>query len=258
LTPEELFYQVFESLPRQGPGCTGATRKAYSYLPTLSKDAKILDIGCGSGTQTRELAKFTSGIITAVDNYQPFLDNLTIRAQKDGLSERIRPLNASMGSLPFEKEQFDLIWSEGAIFIIGFEKGLRAWKPLVRKGGCIVVSDAVRFAADPPVELMQYWEKMGYPLLSEQERIEQINREGLKLIAMYRLPEAGWWENYYVPMLARVADLRKTYGNDPTLAAILDSFELEVEMYRNYSKYHGYTFFVMQNELQVVKANAID
>jgi hypothetical protein len=75
---------------------------------------------------------------------------------------------------------------------------------------------------------------------------------------MYRLPEAGWWENYYVPMLARVADLRKTYGDDPTLAAILGFFELEVEMYRNHSRYHGYTFFVMQNELQVVNANAIE
>jgi SAM-dependent methyltransferase len=258
MTPEELFYQVFVPLPRQGPGCTGATRKAYSYLPTLSKDAKILDIGCGSGSQTRDLAKLTSGIITAVDNYQPFLDTLTIRAQKDGLGQRIRPLNASMDSLPFEKEQFDLIWSEGAIFIMGFEKGLRAWKPLVRKGGFIVVSDAVRFEADPPVELMQYWERMGYSLLSEQERMEQINREGLRLIAMYRLPGAGWWENYYVPMLARVADLRKTYGNDPALAAILDSFKLEVEMYRNYSNYHGYTFFVMQNEQQVVNANSIE
>ena len=248
MTPEELFYQVFVSLPRQGPGCTGATRKALSYLPTLPRDAKILDIGCGSGSQTRELANLTSGIITAVDNYQPFLDTLTIRAQKDSLSERIRPLYASMDSLPFEKEQFDLIWSEGAIFIIGFEKGLRAWKPLVRKGGFIVVSDAVRFEADPPVELIQYWEKMGYPLLSEQDRVEQINKEGLRLIAMYRLPEAGWWENYYVPMLDRLNELRKIHGGDSALAAVLDTFDHEIDMYRHYKRYYGYTFFVMQNE----------
>jgi len=248
MTPEELFYQVFVSLPRQGPGCTGATRKALSYLPTLPRDAKILDIGCGSGSQTRELANLTSGIITAVDNYQPFLDTLTILAQKDSLSERIRPLYASMDSLPFEKEQFDLIWSEGAIFIIGFEKGLRAWKPLVRKGGFIVVSDAVRFEADPPVELIQYWEKMGYPLLSEQDRVEQINKEGLRLIAMYRLPEAGWWENYYVPMLDRLNELRKIHGGDSALAAVLDTFDHEIDMYRHYKRYYGYTFFVMQNE----------
>jgi SAM-dependent methyltransferase len=247
MTPEEFFYQVFEFLPRQGPGCTGATKKAYSYLPPLPRNAKILDIGCGSGTQTMDLAGLTSGMITAVDNHQPFIDAITARAQKDGMAGRISAVCASMDTLPFEPGQFDLIWSEGAIFIMGFVQGLRAWKPLVKKGGFIVVSDAVCFEADPPAELMQYWETQGYLLLSEQERVEQIHREGLRLIEMYRLPEAGWWENYYVPMRARVADLRKTYGNDPTLGAFLDSCDLEVEMYRKYKRYHGYTFFVIQN-----------
>jgi hypothetical protein len=130
---------------------------------------------------------------------------------------------------------------------MGFEKGLWAWKPLIRKGGFIVVSDAVRFKADPPVELMQYWEKKGYPLLSEQERVEQINKEGLRLIARYRLPDATWWENYYVPMLARITQLRGMHGSDPANAALLDSFENEAEMYRKYKRYYGYTFFVMQN-----------
>jgi len=248
MTPEEFFYQVFESLPRQGPGCTGATRKAYSYLPTLPKDAKILDIGCGSGTQTRELAKLTSGIITAVDNYQPFLDTLTIQAQKNGLGQRIRPLYASMDSLPFEKEQFDLIWSEGSIFIIGFEKGLATWKPLLKKGGYMVVSDAAWFESNPPGELVQWWEKEGYIPRTEDQLAEQVRNSGFRLITMYRLPEAGWWENFYVPMLDRLNELRKIHGGDPALAAVLDTFDHEIDMYRQYKRYYGYTFFVMQNE----------
>jgi len=248
MTPEEFFYQVFESLPRQGPGCTGATRKAYSYLPTLPKDAKILDIGCGSGTQTRELAKLTSGIITAVDNYQPFLDTLTIQAQKNGLGQRIRPLYASMDSLPFEKEQFDLIWSEGSIFIIGFEKGLATWKPLLKKGGYMVVSDAAWFESNPPGELVQWWEKEGYIPRTEDQLAEQVRNSGFRLITMYRLPEAGWWENFYVPMLDRLNELRKIHGGDPALAAVLDTFDHEIYMYRQYKRYYGYTFFVMQNE----------
>ena len=248
MTPEEFFYQVFESLPRQGPGCTGATRKAYSYLPTLPKDAKILDIGCGSGTQTRELAKLTSGIITAVDNYQPFLDTLTIQAQKNGLGQRIRPLYASMDSLPFEKEQFDLIWSEGSIFIIGFEKGLATWKPLLKKGGYMVVSDAAWFESNPPGELVQWWEKEGYIPRTEDQLAEQVRNSGFRLITMYRLPEAGWWENFYVPMLDRLNELRKIHGGDPALAAVLDTFDHEIDMYRQYKRYYGYTLFVMQNE----------
>jgi SAM-dependent methyltransferase len=247
MTPEELFYQVFESLPRQGPGCAGATRKAYSYLPPLPKDAKILDIGCGSGTQTRDLSLLTSGTITAVDNHQPFIDTVAKTAMEDGTSGRIKPVCASMDALPFEPGQFDLVWSEGAIFIIGFEKGLSTWKPLLKKGGYMVVSDTAWFEPNPPQELVQWWEKMGCVPGTEDQLGEQVRNAGLRLITTYRLPEAGWWENYYVPMIARLNVLRKNHGSDPALATVLDTFDHEIAMYRQYKRYYGYTFFVMQH-----------
>jgi SAM-dependent methyltransferase len=242
-----FFYTVFESLPRQGPGCVAATKKVFSLLPPLPEDAKILDVGCGSGTQTRDLAGLTPGTITAVDNHQPFLDMLNARAAEAGLQGRIRTVNASMDALPFEKGQFDLIWSEGAIFIVGFEQGLKLWKPFLKKCGYMVVSDADWFEPNPPKELMDWWESEGYVPVSEDEMKERVKRAGLRLIATYRLPEAGWWDNYHVPMLARVAEFRKTHGSDPGNAALLDSFEHEAEMYRKYKRYYGYTFFVMQN-----------
>ncbi len=248
MTLSEFFYQVFEFLPRQGPGCTGATEKAFSYLPPLPSDAEILDVGCGSGTQTRDLATLTGGTITAVDNHQPFLDNLMKRAAEEtGMKDRIKTVCASMDALPFGKGQFDLIWSEGAIFIIGFENGLKTWKPFLKKGGFMVISDADWFEPNPPKELMQWWEKEGYVPAPEDEMKERVKQAGLRLLATYRLPEAGWWDNYYVPMLARIAELRKTHGTVPENAAILDSLEEETEMYRKYKRYYGYTFFIMQN-----------
>ena len=178
MTLPEFFYTVFESLPRQGPGCTGATRKAFSHLPPLPADAKILDVGCGSGTQTRDLAALTSGTITAVDNHQPFLDSIARWAGKQGMQDRIKTVCASMDALPFEKGQFDLIWSEGAIFIIGFENGLKTWKPFLKKGGFMVVSDADWFEPNPPQELMQWWEKEGYVPAPEDEMKERVKRAG--------------------------------------------------------------------------------
>ena len=243
-----FFYQVFESLPRQGPGCAGATKHVFSLLPPLPYDAKILDVGCGSGTQTRDLATLTSGTITAVDNHQPFLDILAAKAGHASLSSRIKPVCASMDALPFEPGQFDLIWSEGAIFIVGFEQGLSLWKPFLRKGGYMVVSDADWFLPNPPAELMKWWESEGYVPVSEDEMKERVRRAGLRLIATYRLPEAGWWDNYYVPLLAQIKELRMTHGSDPAHAALLDSLEHEAEVYRKYKQYYGYTFFIMQNE----------
>jgi hypothetical protein len=152
-----------------------------------------------------------------------------------------------MDALPFENGQFDLIWSEGAIFIIGFEKGLGAWKPLLKKGAYMVVSDAAWFEPNPPRELVQWWETEGYIPRTEDQLAEQVRNTGLDLVATFRLPEAGWWENYYVPLLARIEQLRRTNGSDTNCAAILDAFEHEAEMYRNYKCYYGYTFFVMKN-----------
>ncbi|WP_321505686.1 methyltransferase domain-containing protein [uncultured Methanoregula sp.] len=247
MTLDEFFFQVFEYLPRQGPGCPGATEKVFSCLPALPGKPSVLDIGCGSGTQTRDLARLTSGTITAVDNHQPFLDMVNKKAEEEGTNVRIKTVWASMDALPFEPGQFDLIWSEGAIFIIGFEKGLAAWKPFLKKGGYMVVSDAAWFEPNPPRELMTWWESEGYVPKTEDELKEQIKNAGLSLIRIYRLPEAGWWDNYYVPMLARIADLKKTHGSDPASAAILDSLGHEAEMYREYKRYYGYTFFVMEN-----------
>ncbi|MFA6332977.1 MAG: methyltransferase domain-containing protein [Methanoregula sp.] len=248
MTLDPFFYQVFESLPRQGPGSSEATRHVWSLLPPLPGNAKILDIGCGSGTQTRDLAALTGGTITAVDNHQPFLDSISAWANANGPGGRIRTRAASMDALPFEPGQFDLIWSEGAIFIMGFAEGLRAWKPFVKKGGYIVVSDAAWFEPNPPQELVHWWETEGYIPKTEDALREQVKNTGLRLIATYRLPAAGWWENYYVPMRARIAELRKTHGSDPAHAALLDSLEHEAEMYRKFRNYYGYTFFVMQNE----------
>jgi SAM-dependent methyltransferase len=242
-----FFYQVFEHLPRQGPGCPGATRKAFSLLPPLPADAAVLDIGCGSGTQTRDLAALTSGTITAVDNHQPFLDTLDAWAEESGQKERITTVCASMDELPFDLGTFDLIWSEGSIFIVGFEAGLRAWKPLLKKGGYMVVSDADWFEPNPPSELMQFWKSAGYIPASEDEMKERVKRVGLRLVATYRLPEAGWWEHYHVPQLVLIAELRKSHGSDPVAAGIMDALEHEAEMYQKYKRYYGYTFFVMQN-----------
>ncbi|AGB01204.1 methyltransferase family protein [Methanoregula formicica SMSP] len=241
-----FFYQIFESLPRQGPGSSEATRKVWSLLPSVPRDAKILDVGCGSGTQTRDLAALTTGTITAVDIHQPFLDKVDAWVRKAGMAHRVKTICASMDALPFDKGSFDLIWSEGAIFIVGFEKGLNLWKPLLKKGGYMVVSDADWFEPNPPEELRKWWESEGYIPVPEEEMKERVKRTGLRLVATYRLPEAGWWDNYHVPMLALTAELRKIHGKDPGNAALLDAFEHEADMYRKYKRWYGYTFFVMQ------------
>jgi hypothetical protein len=155
-----------------------------------------------------------------------------------------------MDGLPFEEGQFDLIWSEGAIFIVGFEKGLALWRKFCRKGGYIVVSNAALFEDTAPEEVLRFWEDAGDPLDTEAEMREQVRRAGLRLVTTFRLPEAGWLEYYFKPLIARVTELEKTHGSAPACAPLLAFCRHEAEMYAKYKRYYGYTFFIMQNPLR--------
>ena len=126
----KFFWKLHNGLPREGPGDNESTKKAYQMLEALPKNPRILDIGCGPGMQTIELAKLSNGRIDALDNHQPFLEQLKRRAEEEGLSEKINAVNGDMFALEYDENSFDLIWCEGAIFVIGFEKGLREWKKL--------------------------------------------------------------------------------------------------------------------------------
>ena len=152
-----FFYELFSNIPRQGPGSNEYTRKAYMSLPNLALQPNILDVGCGSGMQTLELARVSEGEITALDNYQPFLDDLRKRAKSEGLDNKIKILNGSMFELPFARNTFDLIWSEGAISIISFEKGLREWKPFIKQGGYLVVSELGWIKPDAQTSYVPIW-----------------------------------------------------------------------------------------------------
>ena len=246
MTSEDYFHQVFSSLPRQGPGYSEATRKAWSLIPSVPPCPNILDVGCGTGTQTRDLAALSGGTITAVDIYEPFLAQLTAWAEREGLSQRVRTRQASMDDLPFDQKEFDIIWSEGAIDIMGFDLGLTLWKQYCKHGGYIVVSDLAFFDSPAPQELVDFWKPYGVTVETEEEKAQQIANAELRLLHMFRLEEKGWLEHFYDPMQKVIGTLRKEHGDDPQCAAILKALEQEAVMYRKYKNFYGYTFFVMQ------------
>ena len=244
----EFFYELFSNIPRQGPGSNEYTRKAYMSLPNLALQPNILDVGCGSGMQTLELARISEGEITALDNYQPFLDDLRKRAKSEGLDNRIKILNGSMFELPFAKNTFDLIWSEGAISIIGFEKGLREWKPFIKQGGYLVVSELSWIKPDAPDELRTYLADE-YPAIKNiAENMEIIRQADYDEVASFILPESGWWDNFYNPLQRRVNQLRHKYAENPEALVVLDAGQLEIDMYKKYSSYYGYVFYLMQTK----------
>lgn len=125
----ELLIDLHRNAFRQGPGGDDETRLAIT-LSGLSgaQGLKIADIGCGTGASTLVLAQELDAHVTAVDFSQDFLDRLDVAAKRTGKGERIKTLAASMDALPFEERSFDAIWSEGAIYNMGFESGIKDWR----------------------------------------------------------------------------------------------------------------------------------
>jgi ubiquinone/menaquinone biosynthesis C-methylase UbiE len=242
---KDIFFEVHQDLPREGPGRDKYTRKAFRMLPKIEK-ARILDIGCGPGGPTMELARLSDGHVIGLDIHQPFLDKLRQKIEEAGFSDRVQAIKGSMLEMNFEEESFDIIWSEGSIYIIGFEKGLKEWRRLLKPRGFLVVHEMIWLEPDPPREIEDYWKEVYPGIKTIQEDLESISRCGYKVIGHFPLPEDAWWEEYYTPLEERIQVLRKKYENDPRALASLDEEQREVNLYRKYSRWYGSAFYVMQ------------
>ncbi len=241
----EVFFEIHSGLDREAPGGDRYTRQAFEMLPEMDRP-RILDIGCGPGASTMELARLSNGHVTGLDLHQPFLDQLSKRIDEAGLSDRVEAVNGSMFDLDFPAESLDVLWAEGSIYIIGFEKGLREWRSLLRPGGCLVASEATWFRPEPPKEIRDFW-KAGYPGIGTiPENLERAAACGYRQIGLFTLPEDAWWVGYYNHVEKRVQALRKKYADEPEALAVLDEEIMEIELYRKYSQWYGYVFFVLQ------------
>lgn len=242
---EKYFYELFCRLPRGGPGDNKNTRKAFSYLKNLQAESLILDIGCGHGMQTLELARISKGKIIALDNYQPFLDILMQNAIKEGFEDRIIIKNQSMLEMDFKNDTFDIIWSEGALFVMGFQNGLKKCNQLLKNRGYFVVSEAVLLLPNLPKPLKKFWEEE-YPVIKDiKDNILLIKDEGFNVLSHFTLPKKCWID-FYTQMNKELIKLKIKYHDNKIAQEVFRNFEKEIKMYDKYSDYFGYEFFIMQ------------
>lgn len=242
----EYFYELFEALPRCGPGDNKSTKKAFNTIPKQPEQPLILDIGCGPGVQTIELAKLSNGRIIALDNHQAFLDKLISNAKKEELLNHIVLTNISMLDMDFEENTFDIIWSEGALYFMGFQNGLRRCHKLLKNDGYLAVTELVYLVNNPPDPLVQYFEKEYPDIMPVKDKIDLIQNEKFHLIANFTLPKSSWLDCFYLPMEEEITRLNKKYRSNKTALDIFEEMKNEIKLYKKFSDFYGYEFFVMQ------------
>lgn len=211
---------------RQGPGSPDVTRRAM-VLAGLdgSRPLEIADIGCGTGGASLELARMLNARITAVDFLPSFLDVLRQRAQAQGLGERI-------------------MTSEGAVYNMGFEAGIAAWKRFLKPGGKLVLSEITWTTAARPQTITDYWTAQYPEIDTASAKLAVLERHGYRPEGYFLLPPCCWQEHYYGPLRERFPAFLDRHGHSPQAAAIVAAEEEEMALYQKYGQFYSYGMYV--------------
>ncbi|MDA3015592.1 MAG: methyltransferase domain-containing protein [Actinomycetota bacterium] len=241
----DLLIDLHIDAERQGPGGDDVTRLAVALagLGALS-GLEIADIGCGTGASTLVLAEHLDARVTAVDFLPAFLERLGLEARQRGLADRITTLAVPMDELGFEPESLDVIWSEGAIYNMGFAAGIRKWREFLKPGGVLAVSEITWLTDERPAELEAHWAEEYPEIATASAKIAILESTGYSLISYFPLPSGCWLDHYYRPMRERFPSFLERHGHSAEARAIVDAERHEMDLYERYSSFVSYGFYI--------------
>lgn len=236
------FLALHEALPRQGPGSDETTRRLLALAGPLPSHPRALDLGCGPGRASLVLAADAGAHVTALDLHRPFLDELDAAAARRGLAAQIRTVLASMAEPPFPDRSFDLVWAEGSVYNVGFDAALRCWRRLLAPGGVLVVTECEWATAAPSSEVASFWAD-AYPLRTTEQNVAAAREAGYEVAAVHPLPERDWWDEYYTPILDRLATADPTI---PGMPAAIAAERAEIALRREHGRDYRYAGYVLR------------
>jgi SAM-dependent methyltransferase len=235
-----FIYEYFSQLERQGPGSVENTKIALSFITGLDSNSNIADLGCGTGSQTMVLADHLDGNIKGYDTSELFIYILNKNAKTD----RVKGIVGSMDDYSLIGSNLDLIWSEGAIYNIGFKRGINEWYKLLNYGGYIAVTEATWLTDERPQEIEEFWNNE-YPEIDTIDvKIQQLKDAGYTDIKSFIIPENCWIDNYYAPQQLLNEQFLKDYPGDEGAKMLVDDMKKEAELYYKYKEHYGYVFYI--------------
>ncbi|WP_035855934.1 class I SAM-dependent methyltransferase [Cryptosporangium arvum] len=235
----DVFWRAHQDLPREAPGSEATTQLLLQLAGPLPPRPTVLDVGSGTGPATVLLARLTGGHVTAVDRHEPFLAAVADRAKAANV--HVETLAASMDALPVEPGSIDLLWSEGAAYVMGFDAALAAWRPLLTPSGVVVLTECEWSTPEPAPGARAFWDA-GYPAMrTTAGNVAAIEQAGWSIRAVYALPDSDW-DNYYGPLAARIEQLRAEGVPDDELAAVRE----EIDVRERHGPDYGYTAYVLR------------
>ncbi len=200
------------------------TRKAFEMIPKI-KSPRILDIGCGTGVPTIELAKISNGYVTALDIDESSLNFLRRKRKENKLNNQVSIIKDSIKTMDLTEENFDIIWAEGSIFVIGFENSIKRWYRFLKPNGFLVIHDENK---------------------DKTKKISLITKYGYALINQFELTDKIWWLEYYNPLERLIQEFHNKYPNDFELFNEINKNQIEIDKCKSNSTVVSSFFVIMQ------------
>lgn len=241
----ELLIDLHIGGDRQGPGSDAATQRAIELSGVAGRGPLVIaDIGCGTGASTVVLARSLDASVIAVDFLAPFLARLDDTARELDLADRITTVEASMDDLAFDDESLDVIWSEGAVYNIGFEHGVRSWRRFLRPGGVLAVSELTWLTDERPAELDEHW-TAAYPEVgTASSKMAILEAAGYSPIGYFVLDRSCWLDEYYRPIQGRIEEFLDRHDRSPAATTLVEAEQHEIELYERHADFVSYGFYV--------------
>lgn len=241
----ELIIDLHLRNDRQGPGCDEETRRAIELARlTPSPDLRVADLGCGTGASAIVLARELGARVTAVDAVPAFTQRLRARADQEGLGAQVRAVVGDIESLDFGNERFDVVWSEGAIYNVGFEAGAQNWSRLLKPGGILTVTELSWRTAQRPSEVDRHWCREYPGIATPSEKLGMLERLGYEPMATFFLPEHCWTRNYYQPLASSFDGFLDRHGDAPQAEAVVRAERTEMALFEQFGRWYGYAFYI--------------
>jgi SAM-dependent methyltransferase len=244
---QDLISELHEDLGAPGAGRYEYTRRAFQMLPPLTHP-RVLDVGCGRGGPTLELARLSEGQVVGVDIDAAALRTFVRNSVAAGLVQGVQAVKCSLFAFCFADACFDLVWAEGSIFAIGFARGLKEWSCLIKPGGYLVVHEMVWLRPNPPPEVRDYWRGHYAEIETLEGNLARIPRSTYELVEGFALPEDAWWTFYYGPLERRIQEFRIKYDGDSQAEKLLDREQRGVDSFKSWQRWYGSAYFVLRKK----------
>ena len=239
--------ELMAGLKRTAPGSDAATLRVLGSLDSVPPEARILDVGAGTGAQSLLLAQaLPLAKITALDVDELALNTLRARAAGAGLAAHITTQISPMHAIDFPAGTFDVIWSEGAAYIMGFGNALRKWKRMVKNHGYVVISECTWLTVAPSSAAQSFWDE-AYPAMQTLEQNTELAKDaGYEVTGTYILPPEAWQNEYYAELEPRLAAALAQHRPGTREWKDLDEVRREIEVFRAHGNQYGYVFYALR------------